>query len=130
MASESVESTPRTKCRRQITSLLRSCTEVDTNTIDLSTDQSQQPEPELNVQDVSENRTDEPNQLPDPVPKDPTPVDLTLHISFVVGDDGVLTLQPKEPEIVNEAPSSTTTCPPELALPAIECSYTLQEKEV
>jgi len=50
------------------------------------------------------------------------------EISFIVGDDGVLTLEPQHQTASQVPETPVNSCPPELALAAVESSLTPRKK--
>jgi len=50
------------------------------------------------------------------------------ELSFIVGDDGVLTLEPQHQTAIQVPETPVNSCPPELALAAVESSLTPRKK--
>ncbi|KAH3863017.1 hypothetical protein DPMN_025993 [Dreissena polymorpha] len=113
------------------TLLLRSCTDVDPNSIDLEV-----PTPETNTdQEVQVTKHDSAVQMECSFSSiESSQIDDTLFdVSFTVGDDGILTLQQasvSQQSLSDTQPkeNSATDCPPELALAAMECTLTPRKK--
>ncbi|KAH3848632.1 hypothetical protein DPMN_091012 [Dreissena polymorpha] len=107
--------------------LLRSCTDVDPNSIDLEvpttetfTDQEVQvTKPDTAVQKECSLSSIESSKIDDTL----------FDVSFTLGDDGILTLQQtsvSQQSLSDTQPieNSATDCPPELGLAAMECTLT------
>lgn len=119
------------------TLLLRSNTSVDTLSLDLSvTDKPALIEESqvLNDSDITDNSDVSYSLAPntsDLCQESLTQSDENIFdITFIVGDDGILTLEPDQPKnsTTNEVLSSSQECPPDLALSAVELSLTPRKK--